>query len=145
VLGVLGVPPPNSLIESDLFHPQLKKGVGGCWGCWGVLGRLGNPSPRRPSLAIREAPARLATYWPQWDGTGTPSPGPPPTGHLHPLPPPADRGLRTGGQKQASRTPPTGLRGPPFTGHLHHTRCATLRHVRHVRHVMRLTCRIVTC
>ena len=58
MLGVLGVPPPNSLIESDLFHPQLKKGVGGCWGCWGVLGRLGNPSPRRPSLAIRGGPHR---------------------------------------------------------------------------------------
>jgi hypothetical protein len=38
-----------------------------------VLGRLGNPSPpRRPSLAIREAPARLATKGRE----GTPSPGP---------------------------------------------------------------------
>jgi len=35
VLGVLGVAFTNSLIESDLFYPQLKKGVGGCWGCWG--------------------------------------------------------------------------------------------------------------
>jgi hypothetical protein len=35
VLGVLGVYPPNSLRESDLSHPQLKRGVGGCWGCWG--------------------------------------------------------------------------------------------------------------
>jgi hypothetical protein len=35
VLGVLGVALTNSLIESDLFYPQLKKGVGGCWGCWG--------------------------------------------------------------------------------------------------------------
>ena len=93
MLGVLGVPPPNSLRESALAHPQLKKGVGGCWGCWGVLGRLGNPSPRRPSLAIRGGPHR-----PPKGRGGPPSPGPPPDWPPTPPPPtPADRGLRTGG------------------------------------------------
>jgi hypothetical protein len=47
VLGVLGVSPPNSLRESDLSHPQLKRGVGGCWGCWGVLGGVRQKKRRR--------------------------------------------------------------------------------------------------
>ena len=37
-------------------------------------------------------------HWPQRDGRGTPSPGPPPDWPpTHPLPTPADSGLRTGG------------------------------------------------
>ena len=80
----------------------------------------------------------LATHWPQRGGAGAPSPGPPPTGHLRPtwpseafghllpLPPPADRGLRTGGIPTPRLTdwtkggtghlrPPTGHPGTPQT------------------------------
>jgi len=52
-------------------------------------------------------------HWPQRDGRGTPSPGPPPDWPpTHPLPTPADSGLRTGGLPTPTYWPPTGLKAP---------------------------------
>ena len=65
----------------------------------------GRPS-HRPPLAIREATTGHK-------GRGPPSPGPPPDWPpTHPLPTPADSGLRTGGLPTPTYWPPTGLKAP---------------------------------
>jgi len=73
-------------MASPTFFPVGE--VGGLLGVLGglgvVSGRLGNPSPRRPTLAIREAHAGHLR-----DGVGTPSPGSPLTYGEPPAPSPA--------------------------------------------------------
>ena len=105
-------------------RPRLAKGTGG-----GAYGHTGAPAPHFPATYGQRGAAPLtglplATHWPQRGGAGAPSPGPPPTGHLRPtwpseafghllpLPPPADRGLRTGGLPTPTYWPPTGLKAP---------------------------------
>ena len=74
----------------------------GVLGVLGVVsGRLGNPSPRRPTLAIREAHAGHLR-----DGVGTPSPGSPltygeppaPSPDWPPTPPPPHRPIEAFGR-----------------------------------------------
>jgi hypothetical protein len=40
--------------------------------------------PEKGRAPLGEPHPSLASHWPQRDGKGTPSPGPPPTGHLRP-------------------------------------------------------------
>jgi hypothetical protein len=70
-------PMATASLTGHLRAPYWPSGEASHWPPTGHKGAaLGGRPSHRPSLAIREAPARLATYWPQWDGTGTPSPGP---------------------------------------------------------------------
>jgi hypothetical protein len=64
---VLGVAPHNSLVESALFHPQLKKGVGGVGGVGGGVGEKNTPRSRGvmatlPAKALQKY-AALVRFW----------------------------------------------------------------------------------
>jgi hypothetical protein len=98
-------PPPPLAREAD--GPHREKGSHALPGLplatyWPPTGPPGRPLTGHlralywPSGEASHWPKGSHTpHWPQWEGRGRLRPALPPTGHLRP--PPADRGLRTGG------------------------------------------------